>query len=318
MEPLKVFDTYFGGKGGDGVYQAIINQIPPHDVKIIPFLGNCAVSRFILPADLNIYIEKDKQVTERWSKAQPERVVLITGDCLKALKGLVFGIDKFDPWKFSSNLNNLLGSLGTRHKTTPGDDFFIYLDPPYLPETRQSDHKYKHELTRKQHEDLLSLILKVPCMVAISCYDNDLYREKLKGWRKIQFTGRTRGRTVTVTLYMNYPEPVELHDYSFLGSDYRERERIKRKLKRHKESLLALPALERAALLRELNEAARRAEATPETLVLIVTPKPVVPAMASTAKKNGAARYAKQTDLVEVIKEINSEKKSLRSLLNLD
>jgi hypothetical protein len=31
--------TYPGGKGGAGVYQMIINQIPPHRVYIEPFLG---------------------------------------------------------------------------------------------------------------------------------------------------------------------------------------------------------------------------------------------------------------------------------------
>lgn len=31
--------TYKGGKAGAGVYQQIINQIPPHDVYIEPFLG---------------------------------------------------------------------------------------------------------------------------------------------------------------------------------------------------------------------------------------------------------------------------------------
>jgi len=30
---------YAGGKGRDGVYQAIINQMPPHGVYIEPFLG---------------------------------------------------------------------------------------------------------------------------------------------------------------------------------------------------------------------------------------------------------------------------------------
>lgn len=35
-------DTYFGGKGGSGVYQAIINQIPPHNSFVSGFLGHCA------------------------------------------------------------------------------------------------------------------------------------------------------------------------------------------------------------------------------------------------------------------------------------
>ena len=53
---------------------------------------------------------------------------------------------------------------------------------------------------------------------------------------------------------MNYPPPQELHDYSFLGADYRERERIKHKIKRWTDRLKSLPPLERAAILEALNE----------------------------------------------------------------
>ena len=37
--------TYPGGKNGAGVYQAIICQIPPHQVYVEPFLGSGAVMR---------------------------------------------------------------------------------------------------------------------------------------------------------------------------------------------------------------------------------------------------------------------------------
>lgn len=51
---------------------------------------------------------------------------------------------------------------------------------------------------------------------------------------------------------MNYPEPLELHDYRYLGRDFRERERIKRKKQRWKQKLSTMPALERYAILSEL------------------------------------------------------------------
>lgn len=35
--------SYFGGKAQDGVYQTIINQIPPHQIYIEPFLGGGAI-----------------------------------------------------------------------------------------------------------------------------------------------------------------------------------------------------------------------------------------------------------------------------------
>ena len=51
---------------------------------------------------------------------------------------------------------------------------------------------------------------------------------------------------------MNYPEPNVLHDYRFLGKDYRQRERIKRKATRWVSRLNSLPRLERLAIYGEM------------------------------------------------------------------
>jgi hypothetical protein len=51
---------------------------------------------------------------------------------------------------------------------------------------------------------------------------------------------------------MNYPEPKELHDYSLLGKDRTDRQRIKRKIERHVKRLQALSVLERKAILNAL------------------------------------------------------------------
>jgi hypothetical protein len=48
---------------------------------------------------------------------------------------------------------------------------------------------------------------------------------------------------------MNYPKPNSLHDYSFLGNDFRERERIRKKIFRHVEGLKRLPDHERGAII---------------------------------------------------------------------
>ena len=42
--------SYPGGKNGAGVYQAIINQMPPHQTYIEGFLGSGAVLRMKKPA----------------------------------------------------------------------------------------------------------------------------------------------------------------------------------------------------------------------------------------------------------------------------
>jgi hypothetical protein len=49
--------SYPGGKAGDGVYQRLINLMPPHRVYIEPFLGGGAIMRLKRPAELNIGVD---------------------------------------------------------------------------------------------------------------------------------------------------------------------------------------------------------------------------------------------------------------------
>lgn len=57
----------------------------------------------------------------------------------------------------------------------------------------------------------------------------------------------------TEWLWMNYPRPVKLHDYRYLGDDFRERERIKRKKARWIDRLARMDILERQAMLAALD-----------------------------------------------------------------
>ena len=132
---------------------------------------------------------------------------------------------------------------------------FIYLDPPYLLSTRRSGPIYEHELTEADHLKLLRMIKKLDCMVMISGYQSPMYARELSGWYRQSYLSQTRGGfSALEILWMNYPPPTALHDYAFLGEDYRERERIKRKIKRWADRLKSLPPLERAAILEALNE----------------------------------------------------------------
>jgi hypothetical protein len=56
--------SYPGGKNGSGVYQTLINLMPPHDVYIEPFLGGAAIMRLKRPARLNIGIDLDSAAVE--------------------------------------------------------------------------------------------------------------------------------------------------------------------------------------------------------------------------------------------------------------
>lgn len=58
----------------------------------------------------------------------------------------------------------------------------FYLDPPYLGETRRKQRCYQHEMSRADHERLLSCLLRVQGMVMLSGYAHPLYQEALADW----------------------------------------------------------------------------------------------------------------------------------------
>lgn len=221
--------TYPGGKAGAGVYQQIINQIPPHRVYVEPFLGAGAVMRFKKPAHVSIGVDSDGDVVADWNEfgAWPGCIVM-KGDAISFLQS-------YD-WQGGE---------------------FVYCDPPYLFETRSCKHRlYGCEFGEVvQHERLLYVLLTLPCMVAISGYWSLLYEEMMATWRTISYRTTTRGGGVVQEwLWMNYPEPTELHDYRYLGNNFRERERIKRIKVRWSARLARMDRLERYAVMATLAE----------------------------------------------------------------
>lgn len=220
--------TYIGGKGGSGVYQKIINQIPPHTTYVEPFLGMGAVMRAKRPADINIGVDADVTVLDEWDRQICDRQINIPH--LHLVLGC--GISYIETYLFDK------------------PNVFVYCDPPYPLSTRGGRAYYNCEMSDQDHMRLLAVIKECRCMVAISSYPNEMYEQALADWRSITFTARTRGgRSVTEKLWMNYPEPNQLHDYRYLGENYRERERIKKKKLRWRARLERMSALERYALL---------------------------------------------------------------------
>ena len=218
--------TYPGGKAGSGVYQRIINQIPPHHTYIELFLGDGAIMRAKQPADMSIGIDIDPELIYLWEK-EGLGAIAVNGDAISFLKD----------YQYHGNE-------------------FIYADHPYLQSTRKGDVPiYRYEFnTPKQHQELLKLLKKVPCNVAISGYRSGLYNRMLKGWRSIDYKTRTRAGSVIETLWMNYPEPKTLHDYSYLGNDYRQRETFAKQKRRTIAKLKSMPALKRYAMIAAIKE----------------------------------------------------------------
>jgi len=78
------------------------------------------------------------------------------------------------------------------------EETFFYLDPPYVPYTRSSG-KYNHEMSIKDHEELVEMLLKIKGKAMLSGYDNEIYNKlERNGWYKLCFdvvcsaAGRTR------------------------------------------------------------------------------------------------------------------------------
>jgi len=220
---------YPGAKGGEGVYHTIISQMPPHEVYIEPFVGSGAVLRFKRPAACSIAVDADAMVIGYWqrhSSGKMPEARFICGD----------GIDFLETYSWRG------GEL-------------VYADPPYLMATRscQRDY-YRKEFSEADHVRLLAVLKALPCPVLLSGYWSPLYDEALQGWRLLTFQTMTHSKPATECLWMNFPAPLALHDYQYLGAGYRERERIKRKKLRWQKMLSKMPPLERAAVIEAVED----------------------------------------------------------------
>ncbi len=346
--------SYPGGKSGAGVYQKIINLMPPHDTYIEPFLGGAAIMRLKRPARLNIGLDLDAQA-------------LGAARCsISTSNGSAGNTTKHDGCRY-----DFIRADGIRYMQTyrfTGNEL-VYCDPPYMHETRTRSDLYRFEMTDDQHRALLNTLLILPCMVMLSGYWTALYAEHLKDWNHIQFEAMTRGgRTATEWLWFNFPSPQStrtvtschsslpasppvmtsealadigtarhgsrwksplareigvtretmsrwasgrfpipqdkalalrglqqspsrlLHDDQYVGENYRERERIKRKKQRWVKRLQAMPPLERQALLAAIAEVWPESAASPE---MTLSPAADIdyPPIAHTVRTDGACRY---------------------------
>lgn len=236
-------DSYMGGKSRSGTYQMIINQIPRHQLYIAGFAGKEGVFQNMRTDAKVLFIERNPKLIPFYQSL---------GFYESAFIPL---LNNFTGKRKLYRTDDAISFFREHRKFYDCPEIFIYLDPPYPLSSRKSNSRYEFELTDTDHEHLLSLITKFrSAPIAISTYPNELYKKVLgdHNWRVIEFQSRTRGRTATEQLWMNYPEPKDLHDYQYLGEDYRERERIARMQNRWKAKFKELPDLERNAMLQQL------------------------------------------------------------------
>ncbi len=232
--------NYPGGKNASGVYHTIINQMPPHDTYIEPFVGSGAVLRMKRPARYSIAVDRDA--------AAVQDLIAEIGDTGSGLasSGEAAG----------AAVNHGDGISFLQKRRWAGNEL-VYCDPPYLLSTRTSGPMYRYELTERDHVELLGTLKTLPAMVVLSGYESPLYLEMLEGWRLVQFTAMTRGGGPrTECLWMNFPEPTALHDYRFVGKNFRERERLKRRAQRWAAKFRQMSSMERTVISGALANAA--------------------------------------------------------------
>lgn len=264
---------YPGGKNVAGCYQKIINQIPPHSLYVEPFAGSAAIARLKRPAAATILLDLDPgaiaglagmagggsgTAAGNGRSAGADRHGGNGGASSFGLGSSVLGLGE-DPSPKTQDLQALpphttvleadaLAWLAAHGPDLP-PDAVVYCDPPYLPSTLKSRLRYRHGLSAGDHRRLLRILHRLPCRVLVSGYWSELYAELLAGWRAEHWPQITRGGVMQEEwLWCSFPEPTELHDYRYLGDDYRERENLARMKRRWLARLAAMPRLKRLAL----------------------------------------------------------------------
>lgn len=67
-------------------------------------------------------------------------------------------------------------------------EVFMYLDPPYVKETRKTRNVYAFEMDLADHEDLVNLLLTCSAKIILSGYEHEVYKPlEANGWRKLEF-----------------------------------------------------------------------------------------------------------------------------------
>ena len=227
---MEVTETYFGGKGAEGTYQTIINQIAPCDAFYSCFLGHCKVIQHLNRPARVVGFDRDAPVIRKWQAV---------------------------PWMEASQQDAI--TFLQSFAPPAGERVCLFCDPPYPLETRKSSQRYPYELTTEQHLSLLDALRRIDrqssqVQILLCTLPNELYENALPGWHRIAYQNATRGGMVTEHLYINCLADGVLQDYRYAGENFTDRQRIKRKADRWVKGLERLPEVERNAILSQIKQ----------------------------------------------------------------
>ncbi|WP_428657602.1 hypothetical protein [Runella sp.] len=248
---------YFGGKSADGHFHQIINFITPHITYVEPFGGKLGIFRQKREAKRTFVIERNHDLIPFYKQhgfTVYDGSIPFQGDYDNDTECFYRHIMKNSLGRFCL-IGDALRVLEDMREEFDSYGVFLYVDPPYpLDSRRDSRPNYKFEMSDHEHDLLLETLYSFDkAHIAISTYENEIYNDWLAGkgieWNMEEISAQTRHGRVTEQLWMNYPAPAELHDYRYLGADFREREDIIRKQKRWAANFAELSILEQKAML---------------------------------------------------------------------
>ena len=93
------------------------------------------------------------------------------------------------------------------------ENVFMYLDPPYVWETRKSGTAYEVEMDNDAHQRFVDRLMHCKCKLLVSGYDHPIYDKLLTKFKKVSFPSPNSMSESTETLWMNY-EVEESHQSS--------------------------------------------------------------------------------------------------------
>lgn len=203
--------SYYGGKGQGGTLRQLINVIPPHDYYVEPFLGRGRLFEAKRPAGRWSYgFELDPRLVAGWKARCRMDLIVEQRDGLQALRELL------DRWSAEG---------------VPPERVVVYCDPPYLMHTRRwKVPVYHREWSEEDHIAFLAMLPALKARVIVSHLPCEEYATALSAWHTFTFNNKTRKGVQLEQVWTNYRPGADLHEYTYVGNTFRERERIKRQL----------------------------------------------------------------------------------------
>jgi len=136
------------------------------------------------------YIEEFKKLPNK---------IIEAADRLKVKPGNIVQIENRDAFTLIEKYNR--------------ENVLMYLDPPYVLNTRKHKKYYSHEMTNEDHILLCEHINNSKAKIILSGYENEIYDKQLKYFNKTSVNGYDgKGNKRQEILWMNYKASKELFD----------------------------------------------------------------------------------------------------------